>query len=62
VVAQHERCWAKHQTITDPKHRAAAETLRQRPRAGGSAPAAEVEQRCLADYDAMFGLTDEAVA
>jgi len=62
VVAEHQRCWAKHQTITDPEHRAAAEILRQRPRAGGSAPVAEVEQRCLADYDAIFGVTDEAVA
>jgi transposase len=62
VVAEHERCWAKHQTITDPEHRAAAQTLRQRPRAGGSARVAEVEQRRLADYDAIFGLTDETVA
>jgi hypothetical protein len=61
VVAEHARCWAKHQTITDPQHRAAAETLRELPRAKTTAPEQEVEQRSLADYDAAFGL-DEAVA
>jgi transposase len=61
VAAEHQRCWANHQTITDPQHRAAAETLRERPRAKTTAPEQEVEQRSLADYDAAFGL-DEAVA
>jgi transposase len=62
IVAAHDRCWANHQTLTDPDHHAAAETLRQRarqqavPAAGG-----EVEQRNLSDYDAIFGLV-EAVA
>jgi transposase len=56
VVADHERAWAKHQTITDPQHLAAARALRRdrleviRPAAG---PAVEV--RCLADYDTALG-------
>jgi transposase len=62
TVAVHPRCWADHQTITDPEHAAAAAALRQaltaRP---ASPPVGEVEQRSLADYDAAFGL-DEAVA
>lgn len=61
VVAEHQRCWAKHQTITDPVHRAAAETLRELPRTTTTAPQQEVEQRSLADYDAVFGVTDELV-
>jgi hypothetical protein len=28
TVADHERLWAWHQTITDPEHRAAANLLR----------------------------------
>ncbi|MBF5034080.1 IS21 family transposase, partial [Micromonospora sp. ANENR4] len=28
VVARHDRCWAKHQSITDPAHRQAAVDLR----------------------------------
>ena len=57
VVAQHPRCWAKHQSITDPAHAAAAAVLRQHPRV---VPPVEtdVEQRPLTDYDSAFGLTD----
>ena len=58
VVAAHERCWARHQSITDPRHRAAAELLRAAPRVPISA-GAEVEQRALADYDQIFGLSEE---
>ena len=29
VVADHERIWARHQTLTDPAHWAAAQTLRR---------------------------------
>ena len=53
VVADHERVWARHQTITDPEHLAAARALRRerleviRPAAGP-----QVEIRRLADYDA----------
>jgi transposase len=61
VVATHARCWARHQTLTDPEHRAAAAAMRaqqhHRPPAGD-----QVEQRSLADYDTAFGLADEQVA
>lgn len=56
TVADHDRAWARHQTITDPAHLAAARALRQdrreviRPAAG---PAVEI--RRLADYDAALG-------
>ncbi len=63
LVADHERYWARHQTISDPTHLAAAARLRHdhavagRP-AGRPHDQAQVELRCLADYDAAFGLTD----
>jgi len=62
LVADHERIWAKHQTITDPVHLAAARTLR-RERLELVRPAAqsEVEQRDLAVYDTALG-TDGGVA
>ncbi len=62
TVAAHERCWARHQTITDPQHRAAAAALQARPRVGAPPPSGEVEQRALSDYDKAFGLAEEAVA
>ena len=57
VVADHERAWAWHQTISDPEHVTAAKAL-QRQRVGALRPIveAEVEQRCLADYDTALGL------
>ena len=56
VVADHERAWAWHQTITDPAHHAAAKALR-RQRAGVLRPVPEpqVEQRSLDVYDAALG-------
>jgi transposase len=57
LVADHERIWARHQTITDPAHRAAADALRRqhlavvRPHADP-----DVQVRCLADYDDALGL------
>ena len=57
AVAGHDRIWARHQTITDPAHLAAARAMRRdrleviRP---GTEPAVEV--RRLADYDAALGL------
>ena len=62
VVAEHQRCWAKHQTITDDEHKAAAEALRQLPRTQAITATTEVEQRSLTDYDTIFRLDDEAVA
>ena len=57
VVADHDRLWAKHQTVSDPEHVVAATTLR-RDRIALVGPAAEpeVEIRCLADYDTALGL------
>ena len=58
-VAEHERCWARHQSITDPDHRAAADTLRAAHRASHRPDRGEpVEQRSLADYDTVFGLDE----
>lgn len=60
LVADHERAWAWHQTITDPDHLAAAKALRKE-RVGALRPVVdlEVEQRCLADYDTALGLDDD---
>jgi transposase len=57
VVADHERIWARHQTISDPEHVTAAKVLRRK-RIGAlrPAPEPEVEVRCLADYDTALGL------
>jgi transposase len=57
AVADHERIWARHQTISDPVHIEAAAALR-RQRVGVLRPAIEpeVEQRSLAVYDAAVGL------
>ena len=62
VVADHERIWARHQTLTDPAHWAAAQALR-RQRLSVVRPPAEpdVQIRCLADYDTALG-TDGGVA
>ncbi len=63
IVADHGRCWARRQTITDPAHLAAAQALRSARRllVPVSGPAdAEVEHRDLAVYDVLAG-TGEAV-
>ena len=63
LVAEHVRCWARHQTLSDPAHVAAAAQLRQDRAALGATNArrdqGEVQLRCLADYDAAFGLDGE---
>jgi transposase len=59
TVASHERIWARHQTITDPGHAAAAKALlRERITIARPPREAEVEIRCLADYDTALGLTE----
>jgi transposase len=58
IVADHERCWARHQTITDPAHLAAAQQLRSARRRLAPVPGpadAEVEYRDLAVYDLLSG-------
>jgi transposase len=58
TVADHERIWAKHQTITDAEHLAAARALRRERlelvHSHGVEP--QVEQRTLSDYDAALGI------
>ena len=57
LVADHERIWARHQTITDPAHLAAAQALRRERLTALRPPGrADVQIRCLADYDAALGL------
>jgi hypothetical protein len=57
LVADHERVWARHQTISDLEHINAAKVLRRK-RIGALRPAPEpdVEVRCLADYDTALGV------
>ena len=61
VVASHARCWARHQSLTDPAHRDAAAAMRTAQH-HSPPPGDEVQRRSLTDYDAAFGLTDERVA
>ncbi len=64
TVADHERAWARHQTIAAKEHITAARALRaQRVGLLRPAPAAEdVQIRPLSDYDIALGLTDGGVA
>ena len=57
LVADHNRIWAAHQTISDPDHVQAAKVLRRNHiSAARSIPEPEVAIRCLADYDAALGV------
>jgi transposase len=59
VVADHQRLWARHQTITDPAHLAAARALRKERLEVIRRPGEpEVEQRSLTDYDHALGVED----
>lgn len=60
TVADHQRLWAKHQTVSDPSHVEAAKLLRRK-HMDVVRPTAEpdVEIRQLADYDTALGLADE---
>jgi hypothetical protein len=63
LVADHPRVWAKHQTITDPGHRQAADQLRRDRLTVLAAPdEQQVEQRRLDDYDLAFGLVGDPSA
>lgn len=60
-VAGHERCWAAHQSVTDPIHSDAATALRTaRCRIAVAPIDTTVEHRSLADYDRLLGVNDEA--
>jgi len=64
VVADHDRAWARHQTISAEDHVTAARAMRAA-RVGllRPAPAAEdVQIRPLSDYDTALGLTDDTAA
>ena len=56
LVADHERIWARHQTLTDPAHWTAAQALRRQRLTIVRPAEPEVQIRCLADYDAALGL------
>jgi transposase len=57
LVADHERIWAKHQTISDPEHIVAAKALRRdRISMVRAASEPDVEIRALSDYDSALGL------
>jgi transposase len=57
LVADHDRIWAKHQTISAPEHVAAAKAMRRNRFDLVTAPAQiEVEQRLLTDYDALVDI------
>jgi transposase len=60
LVADHQRLWARHQTISDPTHVEAAKVLRRKHLdiARPTTAQPEVEVRCLADYDTALGLAD----
>lgn len=56
-VADHERIWATHQTISDPDHVQAAKVLRhKRISTARPIPEPEVATRSLADYDSALGV------
>jgi transposase len=62
MVADHQRCWAHHQSITDTAHAQAATALRhERFTVVAPAAATEVEQRPLTDYDNAFGLNQQVM-
>jgi transposase len=60
TMADHERIWATHQTISDAAHVEAAKVFR-RTRIGllRPAPEPEVQVRCLDDYDTALGVNTE---
>lgn len=57
LVADHERVWARHQTLTDPGHRRAADLLRRRRLTViRREDEPQVQIRPLTDYDAVLGV------
>jgi transposase len=60
LVADHPRCWARHQSLTDPAHASAAAALRKERVSLARQPQdTDVERRVLADYDRALGLDGE---
>ena len=65
VVADHRRCWANHQVVTDPGHVTTAKALRAdfnqiRRQPNNRTTANEVLYRPLSVYDELFGLSTTA--
>ena len=62
LVADHQRIWAKHQTLSLDEHVAAARALRTA-RVGllRPAPVHDVQTRALSDYDTALGLTEPGI-
>jgi hypothetical protein len=58
LVADHERAWARHQTLSDPTHVKAARMLRQQRFTIVPATETEVEQRRLTDYDTALDVAE----
>jgi transposase len=64
LVADHARCWARHQTLTDPAHADAAATMRHQHHQAAdtatatTAAAVQVEERALPTYDRVFRLIE----
>jgi transposase len=60
LVADHARCWARHQTLTDPAHAEAAQVMRRRHHrlAAVAAAAVEVAPPDLPAYDRVFQLIE----
>jgi hypothetical protein len=57
LLADHERIWAIHQTISDPAHVEAAKVLRRKHFSVASLVSEpQVQVRSLADYDAALGV------
>jgi transposase len=61
LVADHQRVWAKHQTVSDFEHLVAAKAL-QRGRADlvKPVPDTDVQVRDLGSYDTLLGVNDDS--
>jgi transposase len=62
VVADHSRCWARHQSLTDPAHVRAAAAMRAAQHDHRPLVEDQVQRRQLSDYDTVFGLDEAEVA
>jgi hypothetical protein len=59
MVAEHARCWARHQTLTDPDHAGAATAMRRQYHPSGAVAATvEVAPPDLPAYDRVFHLIE----
>ena len=56
LLAAHDRCWARRQTLTDQAHVQAAAALRQQFQASPPLAAGDHPMRDLSDYDRAFGV------